>query len=106
MNINGSVQVFNFGGQSTQNFWMSAGNFATTPGAGKMVWSVSQGTSLRRLHAKGDLQVSDGTYCSGGLLADSKKGAPPRMQPFACERLREDFPEFTRVSGDVWFART
>ncbi len=72
--INGGLQCFNFGGQSTQNFWMSAENMAVNPSgsSGTMTWSVSQGTSLRRMHIEGKLNVSDGTYCSGGFLADSK----------------------------------
>lgn len=72
--INGALQCFNFGGQSTENFWMSAENLAVLPtnSSAKMTWSVSQGTSLRRIHVKGGLNVSDGTYCSGGFLADSK----------------------------------
>ena len=37
-----------------------------------MTWSVSQGTSLRRVHVEGGLNVTDGTESSGGFLADSK----------------------------------
>jgi len=72
--INGALQCYNFGGQSTQNFWMSAENLAVIPtnSNSTMTWSVSQGTSLRRMHVKGTLNVSDGTYCSGGFLADSR----------------------------------
>ncbi|MGA9777598.1 MAG: hypothetical protein WBS33_04940 [Verrucomicrobiia bacterium] len=72
--INGGLQCFNFGGESTENFWMSAENLAVIPSgsSGTMTWSVSQGTSLRRVHVEGSLNVSDGTYCSGGFLADSK----------------------------------
>jgi len=72
--INGALQCYNFGGESTQNFWMCAENLAVIPTntSSTMTWSVSQGTALRRLHVKGALNVSDGTYCSGGFLADSK----------------------------------
>lgn len=72
--INGALQSFNFGGQSTQNFWMFAENLAVVPtnSSTTMTWSVSQGTSLRRMHVKGSLNLSDGTYSSGGFLADSK----------------------------------
>ena len=71
--INGVLQCYNFNGQSTENFWMSAENLAVVPTNSNttMIWSVSQGTSLRRMHVKGTLNVSDGTYCSGGFLADS-----------------------------------
>lgn len=72
--INGALQCYNMGGQSTQNFWMFAENLAVFPtnGSTTMTWSVSQGTALRRVHVKGSLNLSDGTYSSGGFLADSK----------------------------------
>jgi hypothetical protein len=71
--INGALQSYNFGGQSTENFWMSAENLAVDPtNNNTMTWSVSQGTWLRRLHVEGSLNLSDGTYASGGFLADSK----------------------------------
>jgi hypothetical protein len=72
--IHGALQCFNFGGQSTENFWMSAENLAVVPtnSSTTMTWSVSQGTALRRLHVEGALNVSDGTYASGGFLADSE----------------------------------
>lgn len=71
--IDGALECFNFGGQSTENFWMCAENLAVIPtNNATMTWSVSQGTSLRRVHVKGTLNLSDGTYCSGGFLADSE----------------------------------
>jgi hypothetical protein len=71
--INGELQSYNFGGQSSENFWMSAENLAVIPTKnGTMTWSVSQGTWLRRLHVEGSLNLSDGTYASGGFMADSK----------------------------------
>jgi hypothetical protein len=72
--IKGALQCYNFNGQSTENFWMAAENLAVFPTNSNttMTWSVSQGTSLRRIHVHGALNVSDGTYASGGFLADSK----------------------------------
>jgi hypothetical protein len=71
--INGELQSYNFGGQSTENFWMSAENLAVVPtNNDTMTWSVSQGTWLRRMHVAGSLNLSDGTYASGGFMADSK----------------------------------
>ncbi len=71
--VNGELQSYNFGGQSTENFWMSAENLAVFPtNNSTMTWSVSQGTWLRRIHVEGSLNLSDGTYASGGFLADSK----------------------------------
>jgi len=70
--INGELQSYNFGGQSTENFWMSAENLAVAPtNNSTMTWSVSQGTWLRRMHVAGSLNLSDGTYASGGFMADS-----------------------------------
>ncbi|HEV2320505.1 MAG TPA: coagulation factor 5/8 type domain-containing protein [Verrucomicrobiae bacterium] len=71
--INGALQCYNFGGQSTENFWMSAENMAVVPtNNDTMTWSVSQGTWLRRMHVAGSLNLSDGTYASGGFMADSR----------------------------------
>ncbi len=72
--INGALQCYSFGGQSTENFWMSAENLAVLPTNSdtSMTWSVSQDTPLRRMHVKGSLYFSDGGECSGGFLADSK----------------------------------
>ena len=72
--INGALQCYSLGGDSTQNFWMSAENLAVVPtnSSTTMTWSVSQGTSLRRVHVNGSLNLSDGQYSSGGFLADSK----------------------------------
>lgn len=71
--ISGELQSYNFGGESTQNFWMSAENLGVTPtNNSTMTWSVSQGTWLRRLHVQGSLNLSDGTYSSGGFMADSQ----------------------------------
>ncbi len=36
------------------------------------VWAVSQATALRRLHVKGNINLWDGGWSSGGFIADSK----------------------------------
>jgi hypothetical protein len=61
-------------GNATCNFWRSAENVSVTPTQDDCVnvWAVSQGTALRRLHVKGDLNLSDGGWSSGGFLADSR----------------------------------
>lgn len=51
------------------NFWRTAENLAVS---GNMLWSVSQATSLRRMHVKGDLSLSGSGSTSGGFLADVK----------------------------------
>lgn len=58
-------------GNATCNFWRACENMAVTPaGAAPMHWAVSQGTSMRRMHIKGDLNLWDRGWSSGGFLAD------------------------------------
>ncbi len=62
--------------RSTSNFWRSAENLTViptvpTPAATTNTWSVSQATSLRRVHIKGNLALSESGNSSGGFLADS-----------------------------------
>jgi hypothetical protein len=69
---------------ATVNFWRACENLAVVPtNAGAsvleanntMTWAVSQGTSLRRLHVKGSLNLANTNstaWSSGGFLADSK----------------------------------
>jgi hypothetical protein len=61
-------------GNATCNFWRSAENLSVTPTQDENIdiWAVSQGTALRRVHIKGDLNLSDGGWSSGGFIADSK----------------------------------
>ncbi|MDQ8702762.1 coagulation factor 5/8 type domain-containing protein [Streptomyces sp. LHD-70] len=73
-NINGAVHAEAdwFDGNATQNFWRGAENLAVTPEGGADRWAVSQAAPYRRMHLKGDLQLDDGGWSSGGLLADTK----------------------------------
>ena len=61
---------------ATVNFWRCCENLAVVPtNNSTMTWAVSQGTSLRRMHVKGKLNLSNtdnGAYSSGGFLADSE----------------------------------
>ncbi len=62
------------GGQNaTCNFWRGAENLAVTPTQDNNVdvWAVSQGTHLRRMHIKGDINLDDGGWSSGGFIVDS-----------------------------------
>ncbi len=72
--INGAVHAEAdwFDGNATQNFWRSAENLAVNPSGGADRWAVSQAAPYRRMHLKGDLQLDDGGWSSGGLLADTK----------------------------------
>jgi hypothetical protein len=61
-------------GRATGNFWRACENVSIVPSppAKANVWAVSQGASLRRVHIKGSLALSDVGSSSGGFLADSK----------------------------------
>jgi len=60
-------------GNATCNFWRACENLSVTPtGTPPLHWAVSQGTALRRMHVKGDLNLWDRGWSSGGFLADSK----------------------------------
>jgi hypothetical protein len=61
---------------ATVNFWRSAENLAVIPtnSGNYVIWAVSQGTSFRRMHVHGEVDLAnhtDGNYASGGFLADS-----------------------------------
>ncbi len=59
---------------ATCNFWRAVENLAVTPTRdhAKMIWAVSQATALRRVHVRGDINLWDGGWSSGGFLADTK----------------------------------
>jgi|WetSurMetagenome_2_1015567.scaffolds.fasta_scaffold00002_10 hypothetical protein len=72
--IKGSVRSNTTHGNSVlTNFWRSVENLTVIPVENStMVWGVSQAAPLRRVHIKGNLQLFDKGYASGGFLADSK----------------------------------
>jgi hypothetical protein len=71
--ITGAVRSNTTHGNSVlTNFWRSVGNMTIVPATKTMVWGVSQAAPLRRVYIKGDLQLFDKGYASGGFLADSK----------------------------------
>jgi hypothetical protein len=57
---------------ATQNFWRSAENLSVNPSSGTDRWAVSQAAPYRRMHVRGNLQLDDGGWSSGGFIADSK----------------------------------
>ena len=61
-----------FQGNATQNFWRSAENLSVTPTSGTDRWAVSQAAPYRRIHLRGNLQLDDGGWSSGGYMADTK----------------------------------
>src|SRR5690606_33565720 len=58
-------------GHATQNFWRAAEGITVTPKGGTDRWAVSQAAPYRRMHVRGDLELDDGGWSSGGLLADT-----------------------------------
>jgi hypothetical protein len=59
---------------ATCNFWRGVENLSVTPTQDQNIniWAVSQATALRRVHVKGDLNLWDGGWSSGGFIADCK----------------------------------
>lgn len=59
---------------ATCNFWRCVENLAVTPTKDNRIniWAVSQATALRRVHIRGDLDLWDQGWSSGGFLADCK----------------------------------
>ena len=59
---------------ATCNFWRCVENLSVTPTQDQNIniWAVSQATALRRVHVKGDLNLWDGGWSSGGFIADCK----------------------------------
>jgi len=78
--ITGSVRTNAnwFQGNATQNFWRGTENLSVVPtlDSNKMVWAVSQATTMRRVHVKGSINLWDSAWnnawSSGGFIADSK----------------------------------
>lgn len=55
------------------NFWRSVENLTIIPAKDSTnIWGVSQAAPMRRIHVKGNLQLFDKGYASGGWLSDSK----------------------------------
>jgi len=54
------------------NFWRAVENLTIEPVRDTMIWGVSQASPMRRVHVKGNLQLYDKGYASGGFLSDSK----------------------------------
>ncbi len=100
--INGSVRSNTTHGKSVlTNFWRSVENLTVIPTAdSNMIWGVSQAAPLRRVHIKGNLQLFDKGYASGGFLADSKVdgkiNSGPQQQWFTRNSM------FREWEGGVW----
>lgn len=100
--ITGAVRSNTTHGNSVlTNFWRGVENLTIIPSPDSAnVWGVSQAAPMRRVHIKGNLQLFDKGYASGGFLADSKVDgviqSGPQQQWFSrnCE--------IGRWNGGVW----
>lgn len=100
--INGAVKSLTTShGNVLTNFWRSAENLTILPEPGSVnVWGVSQAAPMRRVWIKGDLQLFDKGYASGGFLADSKIEGKISSGPQQQWLTRNS--EFSEWEGGVW----
>jgi hypothetical protein len=72
--ITGAIRSNTTHGNSVlTNFWRGVENLTIIPASDSTnIWGVSQAAPMRRVHIKGNLQLFDKGYASGGFLADSK----------------------------------
>lgn len=71
--ITGAVRSNTRGSSVLVNFWRGIENITVVPTTDStMVWGVSQAAPMRRVHIKGNINLFDKGYASGGFLADSK----------------------------------
>ena len=66
---NGVVRSNTRGSSVLTNFWRSAENLTVIPTSDStVIWGVSRASPLRRVHIKGNLQLFDIGYASGGFM--------------------------------------
>ena len=72
VNLTSSLQVLGdaHGNGTLVNFWRGAENVFAVPKSGQDTWAVSQATFYRRIYLLGDLRLNDGSWASGGFIAD------------------------------------
>ena len=90
---------------ATVNFWRGAENLAVIPtnSGNYVIWAVSQGTSFRRMHVHGEVDLAnhtDGNYASGGFLADSM--IDTTISSIAQQQWLSRNDSFGNWSGGVW----
>lgn len=100
--IRGAVKsITTHHGNVLTNFWRAVENLTVIPEKDSaMVWGVSQAAPLRKVHVKGNLQLFDKGYASGGFLADSKVDgritSGPQQQWFTRNSMMKKW------EGGVW----
>jgi hypothetical protein len=89
-------------GNATVNFWRSAENLSVIPREDQNVnvWAVSQGTALRKVHIKGNLNLWDGGWSSGGFMADCKIDG--RVNAGSQQQWISRNSEFAGWQGGAW----
>jgi len=70
--IRGAVRSNTRGRSVLINFWRAVENMTIIPSDSALTWGVSQAAPMRRVHVKGNMNLFDIGYASGGFLADSK----------------------------------
>lgn len=71
--IKGAVRSNSRGKSVLVNFWRAVENLTVIPPPDStLIWGVSQAAPMRRVHIKGNMNLFDIGYASGGFLADSK----------------------------------
>ncbi|MCX6302988.1 MAG: coagulation factor 5/8 type domain-containing protein [Bacteroidia bacterium] len=71
--ITGAVRSNSRGNSVLVNFWRGVENLTIVPAVDTTVtWGVSQAAPMRRVYIKGNMNLFDKGYASGGFLADSK----------------------------------
>jgi hypothetical protein len=90
---------------ATVNFWRGAENVGVIPtnSGNYVIWAVSQGTSFRRMHVHGQVDLAnhtDGNFASGGFLADSK--VDTTISSISQQQWLSRNDIFGNWSGGVW----
>lgn len=91
-------------GNATCSFWRAIENLSFD--GKEMSWAVSQGTELRRVHVKGDLNLfvvgsnGLGGWASGGFLADCKGQGV--IEPGSQQQWFSRNAEFAKWGNAVW----
>jgi hypothetical protein len=71
--ITGAVRSNSRGNSVLVNFWRGVENLTIAPATDSTVtWGVSQAAPMRRVYIRGNMNLFDKGYASGGFLADSK----------------------------------